>query len=62
MVDRFSQVVPPQSTPVSVPSATVTTAPLKHDVQTPALHWLLAQSAAESQILVSAQGAHAPPQ
>ena len=58
---RRSQVAPPQSSPVSRPSACVTTAPLKHDVQTPALHWLLAQSAAESQILVSAQGAHVPP-
>ena len=58
---RTSQVAPPQSSPVSRPSACVTTARLKHDVQTLALHWLLAQSAAESQILVCAQCAHVPP-
>jgi hypothetical protein len=39
----------------------VTTAALKPDVRTPAVRWMLAQSAAESQILVRAQSVHVPP-
>jgi hypothetical protein len=59
---RSSQVAPPQSSPVSRPSACGSTARLQHDVQTLTLHGLLAPAAAESQCLGSAQGAHVPPQ
>ena len=54
---RASQVVPPQSTPVSVPSAT----PLVQLVQTPSSHCSLAQSLAALQTLPEPQPPHSAP-
>ena len=56
---RFSQVVPPQSTPVSVPSFTW----LTQEVHVSASHCPLAQSVATRHSFASAQGSQSlPPQ